>query len=90
MEKPEIKENIGKALLDVAKLTFASFIDERSECHGRACTDMTERVRTSKGEALHLRRHIARTSTAVYTDIGGRCCFRNMLYGRYHVDFKKA
>jgi hypothetical protein len=26
MEKPEIKENIGKALLDVAKLTFASFI----------------------------------------------------------------
>jgi len=24
MEKPEIKENIGKALLDVAKLTFAS------------------------------------------------------------------
>ena len=26
MEKPDIKENIGKALLDVAKLTFASFI----------------------------------------------------------------
>ena len=26
MEKPSIRENIGKALLDVAKLTFASFI----------------------------------------------------------------
>jgi len=26
MEKPNIRENIGKALLDVAKLTFASFI----------------------------------------------------------------
>ena len=26
MEKPNIKENIGKSLLDVAKLTFASFI----------------------------------------------------------------
>jgi hypothetical protein len=26
MEKPNVKENIGKALLDVAKLTFASFI----------------------------------------------------------------
>jgi len=26
MEKPNIKENIGKTLLDVAKLTFASFI----------------------------------------------------------------
>jgi len=29
-------------------------IDERSECRGRAYTDMTERVRTSKGEALYL------------------------------------
>jgi hypothetical protein len=26
MEKPNIRENIGKSLLDVAKLTFASFI----------------------------------------------------------------
>jgi len=26
MEKPNVKENIGKALLDIAKLTFASFI----------------------------------------------------------------
>jgi hypothetical protein len=26
MEKPNVKENIGKSLLDVAKLTFASFI----------------------------------------------------------------
>jgi hypothetical protein len=26
MEKPDIRENIGKALLDVAKLIFASFI----------------------------------------------------------------
>ena len=26
MEKPNLKENIGKSLLDVAKLTFASFI----------------------------------------------------------------
>jgi len=26
MEKPNIRENIGKALLDIAKLTFASFI----------------------------------------------------------------
>jgi len=26
MEKPNIKENIGKSLLDIAKLTFASFI----------------------------------------------------------------
>jgi hypothetical protein len=26
MEKPSIRENIGKSLLDVAKLTFASFI----------------------------------------------------------------
>jgi len=29
-----------------------SIIDERSECRGRACTDMTERVRTSKGFSL--------------------------------------
>jgi uncharacterized membrane protein len=26
MKKPDIKENIGKSLLDIAKLTFASFI----------------------------------------------------------------
>jgi len=26
MEKPNIRENIGKSLLDIAKLTFASFI----------------------------------------------------------------
>jgi hypothetical protein len=26
MERPNIRENIGKSLLDVAKLTFASFI----------------------------------------------------------------
>jgi uncharacterized membrane protein len=26
MEKPNIRENIGKALLDIAKLTFASLI----------------------------------------------------------------
>jgi len=26
MEKPDIRENIGKALIDVAKLIFASFI----------------------------------------------------------------
>jgi len=26
MKKPNIKENIGKALIDVAKLIFASFI----------------------------------------------------------------
>jgi hypothetical protein len=26
VEKPNVKENIGKALLDIAKLTFASFI----------------------------------------------------------------
>jgi len=26
MEKPNVRENIGKALLDIAKLTFASFI----------------------------------------------------------------
>jgi len=26
MEKPSIRENTGKALLDIAKLTFASFI----------------------------------------------------------------
>jgi len=26
MEKPDLKENIGKALIDVAKLTFTSFV----------------------------------------------------------------
>jgi len=26
VEKPNVRENIGKALLDIAKLTFASFI----------------------------------------------------------------
>jgi hypothetical protein len=26
MEKPSLKENTGKALVDIAKLTFASFI----------------------------------------------------------------
>jgi len=26
MDKPNVRENIGKALLDIAKLTFASFI----------------------------------------------------------------
>jgi hypothetical protein len=26
MEKPDVRENIGKALIDVAKLIFASFI----------------------------------------------------------------
>ena len=26
MEKPNVKENIGKTLLDITKLTFASFI----------------------------------------------------------------
>jgi len=26
MEKPNIRENVGKSLLDIAKLTFASFI----------------------------------------------------------------
>ena len=34
--------------------TQGQFIDERSECRGRAGTYMTERVRTSKGEALYL------------------------------------
>jgi len=26
MEEPNVRENIGKSLLDIAKLTFASFI----------------------------------------------------------------
>ena len=40
IKQTSLKEDAGKVLVD---------IDERSECRGRACTDMTERVRTSKG-----------------------------------------
>ena len=45
----ELSHTITKLVDAKEKPEQQSLIDERSECRGRACTDMTERVRTSKG-----------------------------------------